>query len=54
MLRKLELARNFEFNIIKRSDNIVIRLKYYIDDFNLEVIDYGMDNLEDEINGRIF
>ena len=42
------------FNIIKRYDNIVVRLKYSIDDFNLEVIDYGMDNLEDEINGRIF
>lgn len=48
------LARNFEFNNIVRSDNIVVRLKYSIDDFNLEVIDYGMDNLEDEINGRIF
>ena len=48
------LARNFEFNFIERSDNIIVRLKYSIDDFNLEVIDYGIDNLEDEINGRIF
>lgn len=48
------LARNFEFNFIERSDNIIVRLKYSIDDFNLEVVDYGMDNLEDEINGRIF
>ena len=48
------LVRNFEFNNIVRSDNIVVRLKYSIDMLHLEVIDYGIDNLEDEINGRIF
>lgn len=48
------LFRNFEFNNIVRSDNIVVQLKYSIDMLYLEVIDYGIDNLEDEINGRIF
>jgi hypothetical protein len=48
------LVRNFEFNNIVRSDNIVVQLKYSIDMLHLEVIDYGIDNLEDEINGRIF
>lgn len=48
------LFRNFEFNNIVRSDNIVVQLKYSIDMLHLEVIDYGIDNLEDEINGRIF
>ena len=35
-------------------DNIVVKLKYSIDMLHLEVSDYGIDNLEDEINGRIF
>ena len=48
------LVRNYEFNNIVRSDNIVVKLKYSIDMLHLEVIDYGIDNLEDEINGRIF
>lgn len=48
------LVRNFEFNNIVRTDNIVVQLKYSIDMLHLEVIDYGIDNLEDEINGRIF
>lgn len=48
------LVRNFEFNNIVRSDNIVVQLKYSIDMLHLEVIDYGIDTLEDEINGRIF
>ena len=48
------LFRNFEFNNIVRSDNIVVKLKYSIDMLHLEVSDYGIDNLEDEINGRIF
>lgn len=48
------LVRNYEFNNIVRSDNIVVKLKYSIDMLHLEVSDYGIDNLEDEINGRIF
>lgn len=48
------LVRNFVFNNIVRSDNIVVKLKYSIDMLHLEVSDYGIDNLEDEINGRIF
>ena len=48
------LVRNFVFNNIVRSDNIVVKLKYSIDMLHLEVGDYGIDNLEDEINGRIF
>lgn len=48
------LVRNYEFNNIVRSDNIVVKLKYSIDMLHLEVRDYGIDNLEDEINGRIF
>ena len=48
------LAPNYVFDTIERSDNIVLKLKYSIDMLHLEVIDYGIDNLEDEINGRIF
>lgn len=48
------LVRNYEFNNIVKSDNIVVKLKYSIDMLHLEVRDYGIDNLEDEINGRIF
>lgn len=48
------LVRNFVFNNIVRSDKIVVKLKYSIDMLHLEVSDYGIDNLEDEINGRIF
>lgn len=48
------LVRNFVFNNIVKSDNIVVKLKYSIDMLHLEVSDYGIDNLEDEINGRIF
>lgn len=48
------LVRNFVFDNIVRSDNIVVKLKYSIDMLHLEVSDYGIDNLEDEINGRIF
>lgn len=48
------LVRNYEFNNIVRSDNIVVKLKYTIDMLHLEVRDYGIANLEDEINGRIF
>ena len=48
------LVRNFVFDNIVISDNIVVKLKYSIDMLHLEVSDYGIDNLEDEINGRIF
>lgn len=48
------LVRNFVFNNIVRTDNIVVKLKYSIEMLHLEVSDYGIDNLEDEINGRIF
>lgn len=48
------LARNYVFNTIEKSDNIVVKLKYSIDMLHLEVRDYGIDDLEDEINGRIF
>ena len=50
----IDSSGNLQTNLTKVRTNIVVKLKYSIDMLHLEVSDYGIDNLEDEINGRIF
>lgn len=46
------LFRNYASFCIDRSDNITVSLSYSTDKPSLKVRDYGIDNLEDAINGR--